>query len=306
MSDIIIEILPPAEINVVLGDTVPWADITDKPTSFTPSAHGSTHLPAGTDPIPGIVTEAPTDGQQYGRQSSAWTAIVNPAAKTQATITGNYTILSTDENIFVNTASAITISIPDALPLGKEFNIFRLIAGANITVDTVGSETINGAATYTFYGSAIATQVSFKKSASTDYTSSEAWAVPPVVKVTARKTASQAITANVTNVNFESEITDTNACWDGTTFTCPVSGWHRISLSGFSCSSSSGTFVPYIGGSAQNNYGFCTVTNANYFDGSTEIYLTVSQALTIRFNASLTVAPLATYGGRIDITRIGS
>lgn len=77
MSDIIIEITPPAEINVDLGQTVPWADVTDKPTSFPPSSHGSTHLPAGTDPIPGIVTEAPINGTQYGRQDGGWTAIAS-------------------------------------------------------------------------------------------------------------------------------------------------------------------------------------------------------------------------------------
>jgi hypothetical protein len=86
-----------------------WTQVANKPTSFTPSAHEATHLDNGTDPIPvattlrtglapklsgsnttfldgtgtfstpsgggGGVPEAPTDGQQYGRQSANWTVV---------------------------------------------------------------------------------------------------------------------------------------------------------------------------------------------------------------------------------------
>ena len=38
--------------HAALADAVPWTGITGKPATFTPSAHASTHLDNGTDPIP--------------------------------------------------------------------------------------------------------------------------------------------------------------------------------------------------------------------------------------------------------------
>ena len=296
MSDIIIEILPPAEINVNLGKQVPWEDVTDKPTAFPPSVHGSTHLPAGTDPIPGIVTEAPTDGNQYGRQNSGWTAI-----RTQATITGNYTILSTDENIFVNTASAITISIPDALPLGKTFNIFRLITGGNITVDTVGAETINGAATYTFYGSSVSTQISFKKSTGADYISGESWEVPPVVRAEYKN-------QNVTTVSgafiYITKIEDTHNAYNTANgeYTVPIAGVYAINGTMVTPTATpsdiqlhkNGTLLKPMAASNQANLRVGYATN---------VRLAVNDKITVK-NSS--VGQTANADDTISIVRIGS
>jgi len=116
-----------------------------------------------------VVVPTPTASNQATTKGYVDSALASVGVKTQATITGNYTILGTDENIFVNTASAITVSIPNALPLGKAFNIIRLIAGGAITVDTVGAETINGSATFSFVASGQYTAVEFKKATATDY-----------------------------------------------------------------------------------------------------------------------------------------
>lgn len=134
----------------------------------------------------------------------------------------------------------------------------------------------------------------------------EAWAVPPVVKVTARKTANQAVTADVTNINFESEITDTNSCWDGTTFTCPANGWYRFELNGFSSAGGGGVFFLYVAGVKQSDLGFAYISTVTYTSGSVEKYIALGQTVTIRFQQTQTVVPLSTHGGRLDITRIGS
>lgn len=34
-----------------IGETIPWDGVTDKPESYTPSAHAATHLPGGADPL---------------------------------------------------------------------------------------------------------------------------------------------------------------------------------------------------------------------------------------------------------------
>src|SRR4029077_1136678 len=37
--------------HAALADSIPWTGVTGKPSSFVPSAHASTHLAAGSDPI---------------------------------------------------------------------------------------------------------------------------------------------------------------------------------------------------------------------------------------------------------------
>ena len=42
--------------HAALADTAPWTGISGKPASFSPSAHGSTHLDNGSDPVPVATT----------------------------------------------------------------------------------------------------------------------------------------------------------------------------------------------------------------------------------------------------------
>lgn len=68
-------------------------------------------------------------------------------------ITGNYTVTADDHTIIVNTASAVTITIPDGFTLGFDLCISRSLASTNaVTVAMLGDETIEGAATFVTHG----------------------------------------------------------------------------------------------------------------------------------------------------------
>jgi hypothetical protein len=69
------------------ADTAPWTGITGKPASFTPSAHASTHLDNGSDPVP-VVTSS--------RTGLAPTLSGNPA--TYLNGVGSYTAVSGSVN----------------------------------------------------------------------------------------------------------------------------------------------------------------------------------------------------------------
>lgn len=68
-------------------------------------------------------------------------------------ITGNYTVTADDRTIIVNTASAVTITIPDDLPQGFDVCISRAVASTNaVTVAMSGSETIEGGSSLITHG----------------------------------------------------------------------------------------------------------------------------------------------------------
>lgn len=68
-------------------------------------------------------------------------------------ITGNYTVTANDRTIIVNTASAVTITLPEGLPIGFDVDIMRLVASTNaVTVAKTGSDTIEGGSTFITHG----------------------------------------------------------------------------------------------------------------------------------------------------------
>lgn len=90
-------------------------------------------------------------------------------------ITGNYTVTSNDRSIIVNTASAVTITLPEGLPIGFDIDIMRLVASTNaVTVARTGSDTVEGGATFITHGAFTAStlndqRVSIQKKSSTSW-----------------------------------------------------------------------------------------------------------------------------------------
>lgn len=90
-------------------------------------------------------------------------------------ITGNYTVTADDHTIIVNTASAVTITIPDGLPQGFDLCISRTLAStAAVTVAMSGTETVEGAASFVTHGAFASStlndaEVTIRKKLTTDW-----------------------------------------------------------------------------------------------------------------------------------------
>lgn len=75
-------------------------------------------------------------------------------------ITGNYTVTADDHTIIVNTASAVTITIPDGFTLGFDLCISRSLASTNaVTVAMLGDETIEGAVSFVTHGAKVTSEI---------------------------------------------------------------------------------------------------------------------------------------------------
>ncbi len=73
------------------------------------------------------------------------------------TITSNTTIGLLDHLVLIDTANAVTITIPEGCPIGHEIKITRLVASTNaVKVARSGTETIEGGATFITHGSTVA------------------------------------------------------------------------------------------------------------------------------------------------------
>jgi len=73
------------------------------------------------------------------------------------TITANTTIGLLDHLILIDTANAITVTIPAGCPIGHEVKITRLVASTNaVTVVRSGTETIEGGTTFITHGATVA------------------------------------------------------------------------------------------------------------------------------------------------------
>ena len=96
-------------------------------------------------------------------------------------ITDNYTVVLGDKTIFVATANAITITIPDGFPIGYELTVQRVVAGTTNNITISASETIEGSATFTIPPFGVYSVYGFRKMSNSVWTSSMAQ-VPPVVR----------------------------------------------------------------------------------------------------------------------------
>lgn len=72
---------------------------------------------------------------------------------TQVVITGNYTLKPGERRVIVNTASAVTITIPTTFDLYDTIEVSRIVASTNaVTLARSGSETINGTTSFVTHG----------------------------------------------------------------------------------------------------------------------------------------------------------
>lgn len=68
-------------------------------------------------------------------------------------VTASAMVGANTRTVLVNTANAVTLTVPASLAVGKEIGIMRTVASANaITVACSGSETIEGATTFITHG----------------------------------------------------------------------------------------------------------------------------------------------------------
>ena len=115
------------------------------------------------------------------------------------------------------------------------------------------------------------------------------------------KNATQAVTANTTNITFPNKRFDTHSSFDGTTFTAPMPGYYMISGSevGATTAATVTTFA-YVNGVQNIALGR---SNSNGGDTATLngiVYLNANDALTFRSGQTLTVNAI----GELQIHRI--
>jgi hypothetical protein len=116
-----------------LGE-IEWDDVTDKPTSFTPSPHAASHGAAGADAI------TITTGQVTGLSTFVKTMAADISSKTEA-----YTLVAGDANKLIQADGTFTITVPDdTIPAGTRVDIVNTgtgvitIAGEDLTISSKG------------------------------------------------------------------------------------------------------------------------------------------------------------------------
>jgi hypothetical protein len=103
--------------------SIAWNDVTSKPTSFTPSAHASSHAAGGADAI----TVAPSQ----------------ISGVTISSKTGAYTLVAGDRNGLIQADGTFTITVPaSTVPAGTRVDIVNTgtgvitIAGSGLTLQS--------------------------------------------------------------------------------------------------------------------------------------------------------------------------
>lgn len=82
--------------------------------------------------------------------------IVEVSVGNQVVVTGDYTLKHGEKRVIVNTANAVTITIPTTFELYDKIEISRIVASTNaVTLARSGSETINGATTFVTHGATV-------------------------------------------------------------------------------------------------------------------------------------------------------
>jgi hypothetical protein len=127
--------------HAALADTALWTGITGKPASFTPSAHGTTHITGGSDIIPiatssatGLVPALPADTTKFlrGDGTFAQTAV--------STDVGNIASLGSDSLILVPQNSIFLMRLRSFNAVGNstfevdQRNVGNMIATGNLLV----------------------------------------------------------------------------------------------------------------------------------------------------------------------------
>jgi hypothetical protein len=106
---------------------IEWDEVTDKPTSFTPSAHAASHGSAGADAI----TVAPSQ----------------ISGVTISTKTANYTLVAGDKTSLIQANGTFTITVPaSTIPAGTRVDVVNIgtgvitFAGSGLTIQSKESK----------------------------------------------------------------------------------------------------------------------------------------------------------------------
>jgi len=233
-------------------------------------------------------------------------------------VTASTTIAVTTKIVLVNTASAITLTIPEGLPIGHEIVIQRIVTGADITVSRSGSETIIGgtSATIQANNAFVGTTVYRKTSATAWQSGAEVGAL-----VRAEYTGLSIITPPTSPtwnvVNFETLVQDThNAVTNPSgnwTFTVPIDGIYvvEVGLESSSATTSVNCTIYFaLDGSLTNIIGRQSViASLGGFDIGTVTSghrrMTKGQTIKVRWLSNVATTGNLT-NRRIIVTRIGS
>lgn len=115
------------------------------------------------------------------------------------------------------------------------------------------------------------------------------------------KSATQAVTADVTNITFPNKNFDTSSAFNGTTFTAPAPGYYQITGAYISATTATG-FTVYAWVNAVQNIalGSCNSNGGSPATIAGLIYLNANDALTFRPNASMTLSAI----GNLQIQRL--
>lgn len=107
--------------------------------------------------------------------------------------------------------------------------------------------------------------------------------------------AGGAITANVTNVDFTTKVTDSHGSWSGTTFTAPRPSWYDFDGSWNCTTGAAKDLQLYINGSAKEFVSYNTTGAASSFVMfSGGAYLNAGETATLRSDTSATLSNSAT------------
>lgn len=98
------------------------------------------------------------DAQIATNTSNITTIFTTLSALKTVVITGNYTLQNDDSQIFINTDSALTITVPASFPVNRPFRVKRISSGLTTNAVTVAftGATIYGASSIAIFGNAIA------------------------------------------------------------------------------------------------------------------------------------------------------
>lgn len=112
--------------------------------------------------------------------------------------------------------------------------------------------------------------------------------------------AGTVLTANTTNIDFSTKVTDTHGAWSGTVFTANAPGNYSIKGSISCTTGASRAFYAYVNGTQNKLVAVTTTGNVTHFVADT--FLNANDTFSLRSNASCTLNAVAT-DHWINITR---
>lgn len=204
-------------------------------------------------------------------------------------VTGNYTVTADDRTLVVTTASAVTITLPEGMPLGFDVCISRTVASTNsVTVARSGSDTIEGVASFithrAFASSTLDNSVvGIIKKSSTNF----GFSIKPVIRLHVAQQSS-GISAN-NPLKFASTVVDSHSGWNATNgqYTVKLSGKYKVTAFLYS-SAGAASLVLYK--NTAFLYHFADLLTTSRANASIEVDCIAGDVLDIRNNTSTSSA----------------